>query len=44
MTYAGTRIINDADSHLMELPDYLTAWADPDIRDRLPDLKAALTG
>jgi len=44
MTYAGTRIINDADSHLMELPDYLTAWADPEIRDRLPDLKAALTG
>ncbi len=36
MSYAGDRIINDADSHLMELPDYLTANADPDIRDRLP--------
>lgn len=44
MAYAGDRIINDADSHLMELPDYLSAWADPQIRDRLPDLKAALTG
>lgn len=44
MTYAGERIIHDADSHLMELPDYLTRWADPNIRDRLPDLKAALTG
>ncbi len=44
MTYAGDRIINDADSHLMELPDYLSAWADPKVRDRLPDLKAALMG
>ncbi|MCY4531773.1 MAG: amidohydrolase family protein [Gammaproteobacteria bacterium] len=36
MSYARDRIINDADSHLMEMPDYLTANADPDIRDRLP--------
>lgn len=36
MSYAGDRIINDADSHLMELPDYLTANADPGIRERLP--------
>lgn len=44
MTYAGDRLIFDADSHLMELPDYLSAWADLGIRHRLPDLKAALTG
>lgn len=36
MSYAGERIIYDADSHLMELPDYLTAYADVSIRDRLP--------
>ncbi len=35
MTYAGDRIIQDADSHLMELPDFLTAHADPDVRERL---------
>ena len=28
--------LNDADSHIMELPDFLTAFADPDVRDRLP--------
>jgi predicted TIM-barrel fold metal-dependent hydrolase len=28
--------LNDADSHIMELPDFLTACADPDVRDRLP--------
>ena len=44
MTYAGNRLIHDADSHLMELPDFLTAHASSDIRDRLPDLGASLTG
>ncbi len=44
MSYAGDRLIHDADSHLMELPDFLTAFADPDIRDELPDLTSALTG
>ena len=32
MTYAGNRRINDADSHLMELPDFLTRNADPGCR------------
>ena len=32
MTYAGNRRINDADSHLMELPDFLTRNADPECR------------
>ncbi len=27
MTYAQGRVINDADSHIMELPDFLTARA-----------------
>jgi len=28
--------LNDADSHIMEQADFLTACADPDVRDRLP--------
>ena len=35
-TYADGRVMLDADSHLMELPDFLTANADPGIRDRIP--------
>jgi uncharacterized protein len=38
MSYANGRAIHDADAHLMELPDFLTAHADPDVRDRLPRL------
>jgi len=38
MTYAGSRIINDADSHLMELPDFLTRCADPDHREAMSGL------
>jgi uncharacterized protein len=37
-TYAGARTICDADSHLMELPDWLPAYADPGIRDRIRPL------
>ena len=44
MTYAGDRIIFDADSHLMELPDFLSAHASADILDILPNLKKSLTG
>lgn len=44
MSYAGDRLINDADSHLMELPDFLVAHAADDLRSDLPDLTAALTG
>ena len=44
MTYAGSRIIFDADSHLMELPDFLSAHASSDIRDKLPDLNKSLRG
>ena len=38
MTYAGDRTIYDADSHLMELPDFLTAHAQSGLHDRLPSL------
>ncbi len=38
MPYARDRIYLDADSHLMELPDFLRAHADPSIRDRIPEI------
>jgi len=44
MTYAGERTIYDADSHLMELPDFLYRSADAATRRLLPDLGEALTG
>ena len=36
MTYSGGRRIHDADSHLMETPDWLRRHADPSVRDHLP--------
>ncbi len=41
MTYAAGRRLLDADSHIMELPDFLTTHADPDMRDRLPPISYA---
>lgn len=39
MTYAPkTRAFYDADSHIMELPDFLKAYADPDLRDDIPEV------
>src|SRR4029450_5118784 len=35
MTYAGDRVILDADSHVMELADFLDPHIDPAERDRL---------
>jgi uncharacterized protein len=35
MTYAGTLAIHDADSHMLETPEMLRDFADPEIRDRL---------
>ncbi|MDG2070230.1 MAG: hypothetical protein P8J55_00510 [Pseudomonadales bacterium] len=43
MSYAGDRIIYDADSRLMELPDYLTGKADAAIRERIPEIVASTT-
>ncbi len=37
MTYApSSRTFYDADSHIMELPDFLRSYADADIRDDVP--------
>ena len=37
MTYAPAhRAFYDADSHIMELPDFLRDYADPDMRDQIP--------
>jgi uncharacterized protein len=39
MTYApATRAFYDADSHIMELPDFLKAYADPALRDAIPEV------
>jgi uncharacterized protein len=39
MSYAEGRIIHDADSHLMETPDWLFSYADPEVRERLEPLR-----
>ena len=39
MTYApADRQFFDADSHILELPDFLKAYADPSIRDAIPEV------
>lgn len=39
MAYAPDNMtIYDADSHIMELPDFLKAWADPAVRDDIPEV------
>lgn len=38
MTYAEERTICDADSHLLELPDFFEQYAEPDMRQRLPEI------
>lgn len=35
MSYAGTLVVHDADSHLLETPEMLHDFADPVIRDRI---------
>ncbi len=44
MPYAEGRPYFDADSHLMELPDWLTGHADPAMRDRIPALSVSSGG
>ena len=41
MPYAEGRTIHDADSHVMETPDWFRPFADPEVRDRIPDLFVA---
>ncbi len=43
MTYAGGRVIHDADSHIMEMPDFLYEFADPDVRAKMEALSFAGT-
>ena len=39
MAYApADRDIYDADSHIMELPDFLKRYADPSLRDEIPEV------
>ncbi|WP_119419891.1 amidohydrolase family protein [Desertibaculum subflavum] len=38
MAYIEGRLVHDADAHIMETEDFLSALADPAIRDRLPRL------
>ena len=41
MAYAQGRTFYDADSHIMELPDFLIEHADPEMKARLPSPKSA---
>jgi uncharacterized protein len=44
MPYATGRVFLDADSHIMELPDFLTEFADPDIAGALPAIATEAAG
>jgi len=44
MPYAQGRAYFDADSHIMELSDWLAPYADPAIRDRIGSLKLGAAG
>lgn len=44
MAYAEGRIFLDADSHIMELPDFLRDNADPGMRERIPRLTLSSGG
>jgi uncharacterized protein len=44
MSYATGRIYCDADSHIMETPDWVTRHADPSIREKLLPLGLAKAG
>ena len=44
MPYAAGRVINDADSHIMESLDWLASYADPGVRDRLGSMRLEAGG
>ena len=44
MTYAGDRVVFDADSHVMELPGWLEEFADDATRERLRPLALGKAG
>ena len=39
MSYAGSRVMRDADSHLMELPDFLARNVESSMRAAIPSLE-----
>ena len=39
MPYVEGRIVHDADSHVMETPDWLVSYADPEIRASFEPLR-----
>jgi len=44
MPYAEGRTFHDADSHVMELPDWLPSFAEPEYRERIPPFSLLSTG
>jgi hypothetical protein len=44
MPYAEGRLFYDADSHLMETPEWLATHAEPDMRARIPSYSLGGTG
>ncbi len=44
MSYAAGRVINDADSHIMESLDWLSRHAEPDVRERLVSMRLEAGG
>lgn len=44
MTYVDDRLVYDADSHLMELPGWLTEYADPGVRSEIRELELGGAG
>src|SRR5262245_42453979 len=44
MPYAEGRLFYDADSHIMELPGWITGYADPKFREKIPPFSLAASG
>ncbi len=44
MTYAAGRVCYDADSHILETLDWVTKFADPQVREKLPPLALGAAG
>ncbi len=44
MVYANGRTYHDADSHIMELPDFLIDHAEPQLRHRMPKIPVPTVG
>ena len=44
MTYAANRFCCDADSHIMETRDWIANFADPLVRERLPEMSLLKSG